>query len=207
MKSDLRHRASECQVNRVPVPVEGINDATAVAAGGQHSLALLSTGTVWEWGRTDTPAAREAASGAHSLPAGVPGLSQVVGLAAGANHGLALRADGTVWAWGSNARGQVDPDSSLTFFPSPVPVPGLSDVTALASDDFHGLALHSDGTVWSWGLAGFWFEEREAGGYHPYYCLRRVPHVFRAIAIAAGPFVDFAIESPPSRPLPRLSFR
>jgi len=32
------------------VPVQGLTDVVAVAAGGRHSLALCADGTVWAWG-------------------------------------------------------------------------------------------------------------------------------------------------------------
>ncbi len=46
---------------------------------------------------------------------------------------------GTPWAWG-------DGDGNI-----PVPVLGLTGITALAGGDSHSLALENDGTVWAWG--------------------------------------------------------
>lgn len=37
-------------ISRVPVAVSGLGGVTAVSAGGEHSLALLSNGTVMAWG-------------------------------------------------------------------------------------------------------------------------------------------------------------
>jgi alpha-tubulin suppressor-like RCC1 family protein len=49
-------------------------------------------------------------------------------------------AGGTVFAWGDNGAGQTN-----------VPA-GLSNVVAIASGDYHSLALRADGTVVAWGL-------------------------------------------------------
>jgi hypothetical protein len=72
----------------------GLTGVVAVAAGGWHSVALKSDGTVLVWG-----------GGAVQLA--VPaGLSGVVAIAAGSEHTLALKGDGSVIAWGWNAQGQ-----------------------------------------------------------------------------------------------------
>ena len=93
----------------------------AVAAGGNHALALHSGGTVLAWGSgrgTNVP----------------PTATNVVAIAAGDAHGLALRTDGTVIAWGDNASRQTN-----------VP-PGLANVIAIDAGGTHGLALVGDGS-------------------------------------------------------------
>ncbi|HEY4990671.1 MAG TPA: MEDS domain-containing protein, partial [Nakamurella sp.] len=57
---------------------------------------------------------------------------------------------GAVWAWGGAEEGQLG-DGSTTNSPVPVPVFGLTDVTAVAGGGLAGYALRRDGTVWSWG--------------------------------------------------------
>ena len=68
----------------------GLTEVIAVAAGGTHSMALKSDGTVLVWGDTRY--------GLANVP---PDLSGVVAIAAGWFHNLALKGDGTVVAWGS----------------------------------------------------------------------------------------------------------
>jgi alpha-tubulin suppressor-like RCC1 family protein len=105
----------------------------AVAAGGEHSLALSSDGKVIAWGRN--------LSGESSVP---DGLSNVVALAAGgrSNKGfsVALKRDGHVVAWGDN-----------DVFQTSVPA-GLSNVVAISAGTDHCLALKKDGTVVGWGF-------------------------------------------------------
>jgi len=105
----------------------------AVAAGGEHSLALKADGTVVAWGRN--------LSGEATVPAG---LSNVIAIAAGGRSGsgfsLALRRDGRVVAWGDNAHLQTS-----------VPA-GLSNVVSFAAGVDHCLALKKDGTIIGWGI-------------------------------------------------------
>lgn len=114
-----------------PVQLGGVvlRGIVAVAAGGAHSVALKSDGTVVAWGNSYL--------GRTTIPVG---LSGVTAIAAGALHTVALKRDGTVVAWGDNAAGQTN-----------VPV-GLSGVTAIAAGNYHTVALKSDGTVMVWGL-------------------------------------------------------
>ena len=152
----------------VPVPVPGLSNVKAIAAGGDDSFALLENGTVMAWGDNDseqlgdgetwkqrhtseTPvavcAAGEAAPCAHDL-------GGVKEIAAGINHALALLENGTVLAWGSNsdgALGQGKTTGELEGSSVPVAVSGLSNVKAIACGSFFSLALLENGTVVGWG--------------------------------------------------------
>lgn len=110
---------------RLPSAVNGIK---AIAAGGDHSLALKANGRVIAWGYNNY--------GQTSVP---PVLSNVVAIAAGRSHSLALKADGGVVGWGDNFYGQ----ASVT--------PDLSNVVAVAAGEGHSLALLADGRVAAWG--------------------------------------------------------
>jgi alpha-tubulin suppressor-like RCC1 family protein len=59
-------------------------------------------------------------------------------------------APGTVLAWGFNGSGELG-DGTTIDRASPVPVQGLTGVTALAAGNAHSLALLADGTVRAWG--------------------------------------------------------
>ncbi|MEP4077943.1 putative Ig domain-containing protein [Haloferula sp.] len=106
----------------------GLSDATSIASGGYHSLALKEDGTVVGWGGNS--------DGQSAVPLD---LEDVLSVAAGDFHSLALKDDGTVVGWGRNTDGQVT-----------VPV-GLGGVVAIAAGSRHSLALKSDGSVVAWG--------------------------------------------------------
>ena len=106
----------------------GTTDVVALAAGGDHSLALRASNAIAAWG--------DNSSGQSNVPQ--PG-GNVVAVADGDAHSLALRSDGTVIAWGDNTYGQTNVPASAT------------NVVAIAAGGFHSLALRLDGTVVAWG--------------------------------------------------------
>src|SRR5512140_3356452 len=71
----------------------------SVAAAGQHSLALASDGTVWEWGQDWLPL------WGGQAPTRVGGLSGIVAIGSAPMHNLAVKTDGSVWAWGGGWAG------------------------------------------------------------------------------------------------------
>jgi len=90
------------QSRQEPQKVESLagRRVVAVAAGGDHSLALTADGGVWCWG--------SAGDHCSSKPERVnffPASSFVVALAAGEAHSLATTADGATWAWGYGGNG------------------------------------------------------------------------------------------------------
>src|SRR5205823_208038 len=131
--------------------VSGLSGVTAIAAGGLHSLALKSDGTVWAWGYNAYGALGNGTAISSSTPVQVSGLSGVTALAGGYGHSLALKSDGTVRAWGYNYYGELGNGTAFNDSLTPVQVSGLSGVTAIAGGEFHSLALKSVGTVSAWG--------------------------------------------------------
>jgi alpha-tubulin suppressor-like RCC1 family protein len=93
------------------------NDFIAIAAGGYHSLALKSDGSLVGWGYR----------GGATVPTG----NDFIAIAAGSYDSLALTLDGSLVGWGHNHYGHL-------------PVPTGNDFTAIAVGDGHSLALKSD---------------------------------------------------------------
>lgn len=136
----------------VPVAVEALSGVSAVSAGGRHSLALLGNGTVVGWGGD---AFGELGNGIsvrqEDAPVPVSGLREVVAISAGHKFSLALLQNGTVRSWGYNQYGKLGIGTTVETSDVPVPVAGLSGVTAVSAGYFHALALLGNGTVMAWG--------------------------------------------------------
>jgi alpha-tubulin suppressor-like RCC1 family protein len=86
--------------------------------------------------------------------------NNVVSICCGYNHTIALHRDGTVSAWGQGSDGKLglgnynnthDPTKIEYFEDGTTP---FNNVIQVSTWGFHTLALHSDGTVSSWGEGG-----------------------------------------------------
>jgi alpha-tubulin suppressor-like RCC1 family protein len=146
----------------LPVAVSALSGVTAVSAGGEHGLALLSDGTVMAWGENEKGELGDGTTGGVSeVPVAVSGLSGVTAISAGTRYSLALLGNGTVMAWGDNAGGELGDGTTGGVSNVPVAVSGLSGVTAISAGrgnnyygEVHSLARLSNGTVMAWGFDG-----------------------------------------------------
>ncbi len=132
------------------VRVTGIGNVKAIAAGGNHSLAIRSDGTVWAWGGNTFGQLGIGTVAQTDRPKQMMGLNRIIAIAGGSEHTIALDADGVVWAVGHNSYGQLgtgDKQDSWTA----APVPGLTDIVAIAAGTQHSLAVKRDGSAWGWG--------------------------------------------------------
>jgi alpha-tubulin suppressor-like RCC1 family protein len=122
-----------------------------IAAGGFHSLALCSDGTVAAWGQNNSSQLGDNSTVDRQVPVAVnvaPGTSALAGktvsaVAAGQSHSLALCSDGTVAAWGFNFSGQLGDSSTVTHRPAPVAVDVAAGTSVLAGRQVTALSLSS----------------------------------------------------------------
>jgi alpha-tubulin suppressor-like RCC1 family protein len=125
----------------VPVAVEGLTSATAVAAGAEHGLALLSGGTVMAWG---ADASGQVGNGAIAAsvptPVAVGGLAGVAGISAGGADSAALLASGSLMSWGNDAWGTLGDAATGSPSDVPVTVSGLTKAVAVSVGALHMLA-------------------------------------------------------------------
>ena len=176
-----------------PTRVQGIGRAVAVAAGENHSVALLEDGSVWGWGMDqDRQLAGRCFPSICTEPRSLPGLGgpNAVGVVATGKWTVVSSADG-------RARFVGGLDASSMWRTSPALVDGLAGITALVGGpDDHLLARRIDGTVW-----GFGADDRSqlTGGCPVAWNVRRCESALQldvgpARAIAAGRQTSLAID-------------
>jgi alpha-tubulin suppressor-like RCC1 family protein len=143
--------------SRVPVSVPGATGVVAVVANGQDdgqsgtAFALRSDGTVLAWGQNTRGQLADGTTTSRNSVAVIAGLTGITQLAAGWAAEYALKSDGTVWAWGDNAAGQLGQGSVGGYRSSPVQVPGLAGIVAIAADQNEAWAVSADGSLSEWG--------------------------------------------------------
>ena len=140
-----------------PQRIENLNGVVRVKAGGRHSLALKSDGTVWAWGGNGYGQLGNSTKDSANAPCQVI-IDDVMYIDAWDENSVALKGDGTVWVWGLNYfvendvvwswNGDVDNQAIL----KPTRLPGLSNIIQIAVGNGCLLALASDRTVWALGV-------------------------------------------------------
>lgn len=142
--------------NRVvvaPVDVIGLaSGVTEIAAGSNHTCAIIASGGVRCWGLNRYGQVGDNSMIDRATPTDVVGLTEnVVAIAAGSDHTCASTTSGQVKCWGYNQAYQLG-DNSRTNRWTPVDVTGLTGgVATIAAGRYHTCALTVTGGVKCWG--------------------------------------------------------
>ncbi|HWO19666.1 MAG TPA: DUF4215 domain-containing protein [Kofleriaceae bacterium] len=137
-----------------------------VTAGGFHTCALLTAGTIRCWGKgsegqlgygnpTDI-GDNETPSSAGDVPIG----EAVVQITAGASHTCALLTTGAVRCWGANSHGKLGYGNNIPIGDNESPA-SAGDITVgaaatqISTGGKHACALFDTGMVRCWGASGF----------------------------------------------------
>jgi alpha-tubulin suppressor-like RCC1 family protein len=147
------------------LPIEGLSEVLQASPGYYDSLVLLPSGAVEASGYNEYGELGDGSTTERASFAAVPGLSGVTAVAAGGYSDFALLSNSTVQGWGYNDEGEVgDGEKSTTgckCVEAPATVKGvggvgtLSNVVAISSGVYDGVALLSNGTVVDWGYGDY----------------------------------------------------
>ncbi len=150
-----------------PQTVLGLTGVTQIAAGGFHTCALLTAGTVKCWGQDGSGQLGDGAPGdfatAPQPVIGLPGGDPVVAVSGGESHTCAATQARKLWCWGQNGFGQLGNNATTpSAVPVPVNEPGpstapITDVIAVTSGGYHSCAIldRTDRPTYCWGANNF----------------------------------------------------
>jgi len=156
----------------------------AIASGGQHSCALLSSARVLCWGSNEYGQLGNGTADWTGIPVEVGHLPNASQISSGKWHSCALVEGGEVQCWGNDFYGQLGDGERDTSSHVPVAATGLSGVTEVAAGAFHTCALLETGHVDCWGWNGT--GQLGTGNKIEHTTPTPVPGITNAVAIAAG---------------------
>jgi len=119
----------------------------AIAAGGNHTVALQTDGSLWAWGDNTYGQIGNNTNINQAMPVKIG--TGYIAIAAGANHTLALQTDGSLWAWGLNDQGQLgDGTTNNSLIPKRI---GTDVYSLIGAGYYASYAAKADGTLLAWG--------------------------------------------------------
>lgn len=177
-----------------------LSNIEAISASGHHNLALDSNKLIWAWGMNNSgqlgaPTSELCTNSVKcsNTPLQVQGLTNVSKIAAGYSQSYAVKTDGTLWGWGSDHHGALGTGSALNENETPARICAvgetfqctsyLTNIVSVVAGYRHALALHANGSVFSWG-------ENPDGvlgnGTSDYWLVSQVLNLTGIVEIAAG---------------------
>src|SRR5690606_4534997 len=127
--------------SNLPLPVDGVEGAVAIAAGEAHTCALLADGTARRCGTNGFgPLGTGNFDDGGSVPCMVDGVWVAVPIRAGAFSPCVLITSGPARCWGASCFGQLG-DGTFPYGSNvPIPVRTPAGVRAISDSDTHARA-------------------------------------------------------------------
>ena len=146
ISTDFATRTATSTVDPPPVPL----NARQIAAGGDETCALTTTGAAMCWGVNDHSQLGDGTTTNKPWPTEVQGLTGALMIQPGWYHTCAITTGGRLQCWGWNAAGQLGGGTTIDHL-TPNDVLNLSDgVRSVAAGWFHSCAVTALGGARCW---------------------------------------------------------
>ena len=159
---DSTQTTSKVPLNVTQVGALNGRRVIAIAAGGAHSMALCTDGSIAAWGNNQYGQLGNGLTTSTATPqlvdrSGVFAGKTITKISAGSFHSLALCSDGSLMSWGRNNSSQLGDGSTTTRLLPVAVLPGVlsgngKTPVSIAAGGTHNLVLCQDGTLASWGF-------------------------------------------------------
>ncbi len=133
-----------------PVAITSLSDIVRVAGGDAHSLALKSDGSLYAWGNNDAGQLGDGSVTQRVTPIAVSSVPATATIVARSYWSGIIDTSNQIWTWGDNGSGQVGDGTTVPLRPTPSQRPELANAAAVAAGNTHGVAITTDGTVYTW---------------------------------------------------------
>jgi|GEM_PF-4967716 len=139
-----------------PTRITMYTDWVYILPSAMHTLALRSDGGLWFWGSNRNIAPQGSLSRIYDIPIQIGTYKDLMRMIAEVKqyHSFIIQYDHTLWARGNNSNGQLG-DGTTTNRDAFVQI-GTDDTWLYVSSGAgRTVGIKIDGSVWSWGWAGF----------------------------------------------------
>jgi hypothetical protein len=146
-----------CNLNRSsPVQVAGANlNWKQVSAGGVHTLAIKTDGTLWTWGGNGGGQLGDGTTSCRNSPGVIVSSPKWRQVSAGFIYSAGVKYDGTLWTWGCGTDGVLGTFSTISSStPVQTAAGGICWKQVSASNGVGSrfmAAVKIDGSLWAWG--------------------------------------------------------
>ena len=144
-----------------PVQIGSATNWAKISAGGSHTLAIKTDGSLWAWGynyygqlgdgtntNRNTPVQIGTATNWASISAGnIGGSNSPYRFSA---FSTATQTNGSLWSWGQNYYGELG-DGTNTNRNTPEQIGTATNWASISDGGYHATAIQKDGSLWAWG--------------------------------------------------------
>ena len=131
----------------------------SVSAGGYHTVAIKTDGSLWAWGNGDSGRLGDGTETNKNTPTQIGTDKNWKSVSAGWGHTVAIKTDGSLWAWGRNYYAQLgdgtggggwEDKSGDKNIPTRIGID--TNWKSVSAGPDQTIALKTDGSLWAWGV-------------------------------------------------------